>query len=506
MSAPGQGGPLARWRAWTQAQPLAWAWMLALAFVAGRAAFIATISLAPDEAYYWEWSRHLDWSYYDQGPMLALVIRAGTALLGANEWGVRLGALLCGLGVSVFYLWLARRWGRPSLAPLLVLAANLMLLFGVGGVLMMHDSLAGLFWCAALAAAILAVEEDGRWWVAAGLAGGASVLSKYTGVLLLPCLCLACASHAGLRVHLKRPWFWLGLGLGGLLAGYPILHWNQAHGWPSLKHVASLGGADGSRVSLSSFPEFLASQFALVTPWLFLGVLAAWRWAWGLRGDLSRGGAMRWLLWCCSAPVFALFLGLSLRSRVEGNWPAPAYLAALPLLALFIAEGGTGAGRKTVAGLGLAALMSALVFSQAAWGWLPLPAAQAPHWDATYRLQGWRELAARVAAEQAALGPRSFVGCRTYQNAAELGFYLPGQARPEILQAASINHQYRFWNDPQAHVGEDAVLLVGQAWELDDMRGFFQSLEERPAVTTFRRGVAMRETRLYIGRHFKGIP
>ena len=28
--------------------------------------------LVPDEAYYWTWSRHLDWAYFDQGPMLAL--------------------------------------------------------------------------------------------------------------------------------------------------------------------------------------------------------------------------------------------------------------------------------------------------------------------------------------------------------------------------------------------------------------------------------------------------
>src|ERR1022692_4215614 len=38
--------------------------------------------LAPDEAYYWTWSRALAPGYLDHPPMVALWIRAGTALAG----------------------------------------------------------------------------------------------------------------------------------------------------------------------------------------------------------------------------------------------------------------------------------------------------------------------------------------------------------------------------------------------------------------------------------------
>ena len=480
------------------------AWAVALAFAAFRLAFIPFIQLAQDEAYYWEWSRHLDWSYYDQGPMLALVIRAGTGLLGSNEWGVRLGAVFAGLGVSAFFIVFSRRLDRPQLAPWLVLAANSLLLFSVGGVLMMHDSLAALFWCAGLAFAMKAIEENGRWWVLAGLLGGLGVLSKYTAVLLLPCLFLALLTHPGLRKQLARPWFWLGALLGGALAGYPILHWNIAHEWPSLKHVASLGGMDGSRVSLVSLPEFIGSQLGLMTPGLMLLVLAAWAWGWRRRGDDSREGRLRWLLWCCSVPVFCLFLALSLRSRVEGNWPAPGYAAALALAAWRLDEAGALWSARARWALGIAVAFFLLVFGQAAWGWLPLPQKLAEK-DATYRLQGWRELAAEVAQDRAALGPRAFVGCRTYQNAAELAFYLPGQERPLILQTGQINHQYRFWNDPAPHLGRDAVLVVGQAWELDEMQGMFEKIEPLPGVSTGRRGLILRRTQLFAGRGFKGI-
>ena len=32
------------------------------------------LDLGPDEAHYWEWSRHLDLSYYSKGPMIAYLI------------------------------------------------------------------------------------------------------------------------------------------------------------------------------------------------------------------------------------------------------------------------------------------------------------------------------------------------------------------------------------------------------------------------------------------------
>jgi 4-amino-4-deoxy-L-arabinose transferase-like glycosyltransferase len=489
-----------------KARPYASAWVLALAFLLLRCLLIGRLQLAQDEAYYWEWSRSLDWSYYDQGPMLAWVIRAGTTLLGTNEWGVRLGSLLCGLGLSAVYITLARRLGRPALAPWLVLAANSLLLFAVGGVLMMHDSLAACFWSLALLAACKAVEGGEAWWLAAGFFGGAAVLSKYTGILLVPCLLLACLSQAQLRWHLRRPWFWLALLLGGVLAGYPILRWNLRWGWPSLEHVTGLGGGDASRHSPVALPEFIGSQLGLGTPLLLGLIVAAWAWAWRRRAEAGTASALRWLLFCCSAPVFGFFLLLSLRSRVEGNWPAPAYVAALPLAGWRLAEQGRLSSRFSRWALGLALAFSAVVYSQGAWGWLPLPAAQAPRADATFRLQGWRELAQQVETERAALGPQAFVGCRTYQNAAELAFYLPGHPRPLILQKGQINHQYRFWNHPQDYLGRDAVLVIGQNWELNEMREMFQSLEERPAHEAWRRGVLMRRSQIYVGRGFKGIP
>src|SRR5438132_14212188 len=72
------------------------------------------LDLAPDEAHYWDWSRHLDWSYYSKGPLVAYLIRASLTFTGS--WfqqlsscempAVRLPAVVCGclLLASLYFL------------------------------------------------------------------------------------------------------------------------------------------------------------------------------------------------------------------------------------------------------------------------------------------------------------------------------------------------------------------------------------------------------------------
>ena len=56
--------------------------------------------LIPDEAYYWVWSRHLAAGYLDHPPMVALLIRLGTACLGTSELGIRWMAIVLAGGRS----------------------------------------------------------------------------------------------------------------------------------------------------------------------------------------------------------------------------------------------------------------------------------------------------------------------------------------------------------------------------------------------------------------------
>src|ERR1051326_6561486 len=130
----------------------------------------ARTPLAPDEAYYWVWSRALAPGYLDHPPMVALWIRAGTALAGTNPLGVRLlGRLAATLGSLLLAdaadrLFPGRRAGETAAVLL-----NATLMLGAGSVLMTPDTPLLFFWTATFwAGARIASGGSPAWWLAAG--------------------------------------------------------------------------------------------------------------------------------------------------------------------------------------------------------------------------------------------------------------------------------------------------------------------------------------------------
>src|SRR5438128_11704240 len=106
-----------------------WCWRIAALLLVlasaglhlGYLAYQCPLDLAPDEAHYWDWSRHLDWSYYSKGPLVAYLIRAGCELFGplarsisgTEMPAVRLPAELCSAGLLIaVYVLTSQTFGR----------------------------------------------------------------------------------------------------------------------------------------------------------------------------------------------------------------------------------------------------------------------------------------------------------------------------------------------------------------------------------------------------------
>ena len=105
--------------------------------------------LCNDEAEYWAWSRHLDWSYYSRGPLIAWLIRLATELLGGMS--VKLtGSLMLAVRLPAVLLGGLTAWGvfrlaslttgarRPAMMAVLLLPAIPVL--AIGGVLITSDT------------------------------------------------------------------------------------------------------------------------------------------------------------------------------------------------------------------------------------------------------------------------------------------------------------------------------------------------------------------------------
>lgn len=279
----------------------------------------AALPLSSDEAYYWLWSQHLAAGYYDHPPAIAFTIRAGTALFGDTSFGVRAGGILLSFAAS----WFVWRAGADFLrdekaGALACLLFNLTLMITVETMAATPDAPS----VAAAAAFVWSLARvsrtgDGRWWLAAGLAAGLGLLSKYSALFLgtgAVAWLLACPSA---RRWLRSPWPYAG-GALALLVFLPNLSWNAAHGWTTV--AFQFGRLEGTHLTLRYIGEFVGSQAVLATPFvLALGLLSLTA---ASRQDESRA-LVAALMW----PAIFYFLLHSLHDRVQGNWPCFLYPA-----------------------------------------------------------------------------------------------------------------------------------------------------------------------------------
>src|SRR5215472_9982010 len=104
----------------------------AIVVLALQALAAQRLELTFDEAYYTLWSRSLAFGYLDHPPMVALLIRASTALFGGSELGVRaLSLAVVGAmpALIAFIAWrLLRSAKTAALAALMWVAMPLVLI------------------------------------------------------------------------------------------------------------------------------------------------------------------------------------------------------------------------------------------------------------------------------------------------------------------------------------------------------------------------------------------
>jgi hypothetical protein len=495
------------------------------------------LDLAPDEAHYWDWSRHLDWSYYSKGPLIAYLIRAGCALAGSLSQGlignemlaVRLPAVLCGSLLLVSLYMLTRQvFARSGLALAVVGLALTLPLFSAGSTLMTIDAPYACCWGWALVLGHHAVFRKATWaWIGCGLVVGVGILAKYTMVLWLPSLGLFLLSSGEYRRLLLAKGFWLMVATAGLCC-LPILWWNIAHHWVTVRHVEGLSGVSRATIHWLGPLVYVGTQCALLLVFWFV----AWLCALIVHRPWAEPHVGVRYLWWMSVPMFAVFLGFSFKTGGgEPNWPITAYLSGLVLAAAWLEQQlrsplrwyrwWTAGCLATVCAVGLA-LTIFVHRTDITWPVLVRlagsPSEQQPlplrRLDPTCRLRGWREtLAAEVDRCRARLhaeGVEPILAASNWSLPGELGFYCAGH--PTVyslgLRMGDRHSQYELWHpnpldEPEAFRGRTFVLVGNFSSEL---RQAFTTLEEMRFVTHQEQGQPIAIWGVTVCRGFRGFP
>ncbi len=428
-----------------------------------------------DELYYLACSRHLDWGYVDQPPLIALITWIARSLLGQSLPAIRFLPALAGAGEVALTALIARELGgqrfAQGLAALAVLVAPGIL---AGDNLLSMNAFEPLFWmgCAWLLIRIVKTGNQ-RLWVWFGILAGFGLENKYSMLIFGAGIVLGLVLTPQRRVLLS-PWLWVG-GAIAFLIFLPNLLWNIQHHFPFLELQANIrhGGRDVPLNPLAFFGQEILTMHPLTLPLWLAGLwfcffqpqgkpFRALGWAWIFTAAviviqsprvyylypafpiLFAAGAVAWETWLDQTQSLWRKLAWPALLVATGAVLAPLAIPILPPEAYI---------RYTRA---LHLVPPAIETHKLG----PLPQIFADQF-------GWEELTATVARVYNTLPPevrpKTAIFGQNYGQAGAIDLFGPKYGLPPAISG----HQSYFLWGPRGYTGESMIVMAGRQQDLE---------------------------------------
>jgi dolichol-phosphate mannosyltransferase len=295
-----------------------------------RLIWISFNGLLVEEAYYWNYALHLDFSYYDHPPMVAVLIKISTLIFGTTNFGVHFPALFCWAITAVFIFKLTELISCGAGLYAVFLYAVLPYFFLQSNVTT-PDVAVMVFWSGSLYYLYRSlVMNVSRCWYGVGVCLGLGMLSKYTIVLLgFPIVTyLIITPSARTWFSRKEPYI---AALISVILFTPVIYWNATHEWASFVFQTVRRFKEPAPFSL---PVFLGLLLLFTTP---LGMMGLWKLLFRNKLDdlqISQN-TLRFLQLFTLLPL-AFFCFYSLNHKVKFDWIGPGLLPLLSWIALLI--------------------------------------------------------------------------------------------------------------------------------------------------------------------------
>jgi dolichol-phosphate mannosyltransferase len=448
-----------------------------------RLVYFGLAQLIPDETYYWQYAQHMDLSFYDHPPMVAWLIWLGTSILGHNEFGVRIGALLSGLiAMGYLYAMALNLYDKSTAMRTMLLLVILPLGFG-SGFLMIPDAPLVAAWAATLYYMERAlVAEQRSAWLGMGIAFGLGLLSKYTlGLLGIAALVFVIIDPAARRWML-RPYPYLA-ALLALLLFSPVILWNYENDWASFAFQSNRVLTDRYQFAVH---QLLLHIIVLLTP---IGFAAAAFALFSIKKPDDQPLERRQHLFVqifTGVPLIIFFIA-SLSDAPRFHWTAPIWLAILPTIAWMIGHSSQlGAfGRRIQKGWRLTAVSCILAYAFVL-HYVVLGIPGIPYHLFTEHYF-WRETADEI--KQIVEDVRNqtgkepvIVGMSKWSVASALAFYTHGSAALDIRSRNMFGDSgamYEYWQPSQTPVDRPVIQVGMKRRHLEKTR---QGIDLKPML------------------------
>ncbi|MGB3788237.1 MAG: glycosyltransferase family 39 protein [Phormidesmis sp.] len=515
-------------------------WLLLLGGLIFRSIIAYFLPAGFDEAYYFLYTEHLNWSYFDHPPAVAITAGLGIWATGnVTPFTLRLGALilftaslwlLCATGKRLF----GTRVGLiscaiASLTPLFLLSF---------GTLAAPDNALIFFWSIALYLCAREFFPKGCLHSAykyhptarivfISLAIGLACLSKYHGFVLGLSLVGFCLANKPYRAVFRSKWLGWGLLTFGFTL-FPLLYWNATHDWVSFQF--QLGdrfteyGDSSNTYSFNSLLGVVLAQFGYLFPSIALPLW--WTSANALLGQLSSkltvpnqqtANKINFLLWS-GLPVALGFTLVGGATHTFPAWPAPGLWSLVILLGYAAVDWPPKAMRRWLT-ITAWTIVTLILFALAhiTLGTLQKPSKHAlfggvvpteldPSTELIDTMQ-LRHLFDQSDEFKAATDTVGFVITSKYWLSGYIALAMPNDINLPVTCFTPDPRGYAFWFEPQQWIGKDALFIslneTTRQEEVSAIAPYFSAITPLTQIATKRGGEISKTFYLYKARNLQ---
>ena len=433
--------------------------VLVALFLLLRLYFDLNADLVGDEAYYWMWGQHLNWSYFDHPPLHAWLLALVNQIFG---WSLMSARLLTwaslALVLAIFWDWgprlnpqAPRLWfwrtaslylASPFFFAMTTIAYNDHLLVALG-LLSIH--------CFARFAAHYAAKNKSGWvpWLyGAAIALGATVLTKYNGVVIGLGFAAAILLRKDLRPLLRSPHPYLA-ALLAIAIQAPVFYWNLTEGFASYRfHIHDRWGDQPWHLALLPPLAFVVLNVVMLSPFLLRPLVRMLR-----HGPATPfEGHVRTVSVATMAISSVAFFAVTMAIGGYFYWNILAFVGIIPLLNRWIGNR-VQFWLHSIFGLVCAA---ALVSNFAV---IPLaPLFNYPDRGTSINVD-WATVAYHMRAAQQAY-PTDLIAGTRYSTTSQIGFAMHTPNAVPIAVEPLL--EYGYWFDPATIAGKSALILTDE--------------------------------------------
>jgi hypothetical protein len=453
--------------------------------------------------------------------MVAWLIWLGTSVFGDGVLGLRLGTWICGLGTSLVGLALLRDYGVGSFGQ------RLWLMLGVGvpalvvaRVLANPDPPVVFFVTLSTYAIHRARSGHGRWWMLAGAAAGAGLLSKYTASFLLVSGLLLLLFDRCYRAQLRKPWIYAGVLMAALVF-LPVVVWNVGNDFESFRFQTQ-GRFKDAEMQLRWAGQLVVGQVGLLNPLIALVIPAVLIWL--LRRARLDPVALFLLAFALPLPLYMLMQSFWIQVKV--NWLTPAYVPLMLGVVVWWTRCHFSIKRPRLSAVVAAGLVWVQLLSLAAPLVRLIPAGRGSSWS------GWVEIAQHaehwedlIDAEDGHEG-NVFFFAADYRDASQLGRSLKllwreqgvhqmidgqaGSGEPTMAQNVFGRPALQFdhWVNPASRIGQDAIFVLPRPEKrglvVAEVQRHFERVKRVEQLPIRVLGIGVADVDIYVCRGYRG--